>query len=177
MCTRCAAVHGEYLVDTGDPILNATTPQEQVDVEGSGMIYFRVKAAGPDPSTTLVTSLGTALWWIEPEIDTDHRLVLLTLLSPSWYLGRGHVRTRLERLDASGPDAAHGPGERWRVHIDPSSVEGPPARPKDGVDDLPPRRGISRNGEVEVDLEYGDDGRALGFDLKIAPPAGHHARL
>lgn len=177
MCTRCAAVHGEYLIETGDPTLDATMPQTQVDVEGSGLIYFRVQVPRPDPSTTVEISMGTGLWWIEPEISTDHRLVLLTLLSPSWYIGRGRVQTRLERLDVAGQDGDCGVGERWRVHIDPSSVEGPPARPKDGVDDLPPRRGISRNGEVEVDLEYGDDGRALGFDLKIAPPSGHHARL
>ncbi|WP_157697044.1 hypothetical protein [Brachybacterium avium] len=177
MSTQFSFFPGEYLVDTGDPTLDTRMPQTQVDVEGSGVIYFRVQTPRPDPSTTIVTSMNTDLWWIEPEISTDHRLVLLTVLSPSWYIGRGRVRTRLEHLDASGQDRDRGVGERWRVHIDPSSLDGPPVRPEDSLDGPPPHEGTFRNGEVEVDIDYGDDDRVLGFELTIAPPPDLHDHL
>lgn len=162
---------GEYVVDAGDPGYSATLPQSVVDDNGFGLIYFRVGEHEHDPATSLVLSFDL-LNWIEPEITADHHLVLLALFSTSWHIGRGRIRSSLHRVQSSDHGEDPGAGERWKVSIDPSSVDGPPVLQEEDLRDGPTRREVSRRGIVEVEVDYGADDRVLGFEFTISPPPG-----
>lgn len=165
------AIPGGYVVDAGDPGYSGTLPQSVVDDNAHGLIYFRVGEQEHDPATTHVLSFDL-LNWREPEITADHHLVLLTLFSTSWHIGRGRIRSYLHRVwpfeQAKDPAA----GERWKVTIDPSSVDGPPVLQEDDLRDGPTRSEVSRRGIIEVEIDYGTDDRVLGFEFTISPPPG-----
>lgn len=164
-------IAGRFVVDAGDPGYSAALSQSEVDGNGHGLIYFRVGEHTHDPAENHVLSFDL-LDWIEPEITADHHLVLLTLFSTSWHIGRGRIRSYLHRVrpfeQAKDPAA----GERWRMTVDPSSVDGPPVLHEDDLTDGPTRSEVSRRGIIQVEVDYGTDDRVLGFELTISPPQG-----
>lgn len=165
-------IPGCYVVDAGDPVYSAELPQPVVDENGDGLIHFTVPDRERDPSTSLVISFDGSLDWIEPEITADHRLVQLTLLSTSWHIGRGQIVSQLVRVGPREDAGNSTPYEKWKVTIEPSSIEGPPVLQDDDLSQGVAKTGTSRRGLVEATIDYGLDDRVLGVELVISRRPG-----
>lgn len=152
---------GRYVVDAGDPAYSATIPQRDVDDEGFGQVRFALDASDAETPDSITVDFGDPLFWIEPELSSEHHLIRLTLLNTSWHIGRGKIVARLQKT--SPPDSSE--GEQWQLSIDPESIDGPPVY---GVD-LQHNRARDRRGFGVVVVTCGEDGRVLGADIAFPP--------
>ncbi|WP_157697043.1 hypothetical protein [Brachybacterium avium] len=152
---------GRYVVDAGDPHYSASIPQQEVDDEGFGQVRFALDASDSETLDNITVDFGDPLFWIEPELSGDHRLIRLTLLNTSWHIGRGKIVARLHKI--SSPDNPE--GEKWQLSIDPNSISGPPIY---GVDTRH-NRARAHNGLGEVEVTCGEDGRVLDAEITFPP--------